>query len=626
MTDRFARALGWTSLALGTAQLAAPRAVTRLCGVDDAPGATTVARLVGGRELLHAALLLGAKNPAQWAWTRVAGDTMDLGVLGRAAANRTGTRRTRALCALGAVAGIAVLDAVCARRGTAKAKGPLLVRASITINKPPRGGLPLLAGAWRTCPASCRTWTRCASRDQRRSHWKAKAPAGPVSGTPRSSTTVPASSSPGVRVPGAGVATAGVVSFTDAPGGRGTEVRVELEYEQPGGAARPPRSPSCSASSPSSRSATTCAASSRSWRPARWSAPRAAPRAPRPAAAPRSAARTSRCGGGADMKANVWMGRDKVEVRDVPDPQILNARDAIVRVTSTAICGSDLHLYDGYIPTMREGRHPRPRVHGRGRRGRPGRARTCRSATGSSCRSRSPAAPASPARRGLYSLCENSNPNAGMAEKLMGHAPAGIFGYSHMLGGFAGGQAEYARVPFADVGPIKIEDGLPDEQVLFLSDIFPTGYMGAEMCDIKPGESIAVWGARAGRAVRRSASAYLLGAEQVIAIDRFPYRLQHGRASGPAPRPQLRGGRRLDALRRDDRRARPGRLHRRRRHGGPPPPPAHVRLRPRQAGRPDGDRAAARAARGDHGLPQRRHGLRHRRLRRVRGQVPDGLA
>ncbi|MET8992842.1 SRPBCC family protein, partial [Nonomuraea wenchangensis] len=136
MTDKFARVLGWTSLALGAAQLAAPRAVTRLCGVDDAPGATTVARLVGGRELLHAALLLGAKNPAQWAWTRVAGDTMDLGVLGRAAAGRTGARRTRALAALGAVAGLTALDTACARGGTAKTKGPLKVRASITINKP----------------------------------------------------------------------------------------------------------------------------------------------------------------------------------------------------------------------------------------------------------------------------------------------------------------------------------------------------------------------------------------------------------------------------------------------------------------------------------------------------------
>jgi threonine dehydrogenase-like Zn-dependent dehydrogenase len=128
-------------------------------------------------------------------------------------------------------------------------------------------------------------------------------------------------------------------------------------------------------------------------------------------------------------------------------------------------------------------------------------------------------------KRGLTSVCENSNPNAGMAEKIMGRSPSGIFGYSHMLGGFAGGQAECARVPFADIGPIKIEDGIPDEQVLFLSDILPTGYMGADMCDITPGDVVAVWGA--GPVGQFAiASALLLGAERVIAIDRFPYRLQ----------------------------------------------------------------------------------------------------
>ena len=172
------------------------------------------------------------------------------------------------------------------------------------------------------------------------------------------------------------------------------------------------------------------------------------------------------------------------------------------------------------------------------------------------------------ARSGLFSLCENSNPNAWMAEKLWGHSPAGLFGYSHMLGGFAGGQAEYARVPFADVGPLKVPDGLPDEQVLFLSDIFPTGYMGAEMCDIKPGDIIAVWGCGP---VGQFAitSAYLLGAERVIAIDRFPYRLRMAREKAAAPR-------RInyeevdvhEALDGDDRRARARRLHRRGRHGG----------------------------------------------------------
>jgi threonine dehydrogenase-like Zn-dependent dehydrogenase len=224
------------------------------------------------------------------------------------------------------------------------------------------------------------------------------------------------------------------------------------------------------------------------------------------------------------MRANCWMGRNTVEVREVPDPTLLNRRDAIVKVTSTAICGSDLHLYDGYIPTMKEGDilghefmgsvvEVGPDVSNLKVGDRvvvpfPIACGACNSCT-----------------TGLFSLCENSNPNAGMAEKLWGHASAGMFGYSHLTGGFAGGQAEYVRVPFADVGPIKIESDLPDEKVLFLSDIFPTAYMGAEMCDIKPGDVVAVWGAGPVGLLAIS-SAYLLGAEKVIAIDRFDYRLQ----------------------------------------------------------------------------------------------------
>jgi len=131
-------------------------------------------------------------------------------------------------------------------------------------------------------------------------------------------------------------------------------------------------------------------------------------------------------------------------------------------------------------------------------------------------------------KAGLTSICENSNPNAHIAEKLMGFSPAGIFGYSHLVGGFAGGQAEYVRVPFADIGPLKVPDGLTDEQVLFLSDILPTGYMGADMCNIKGGDTVAVWGC--GPVGQFAiASAYLLGAERVIAIDRFPYRLEMAR-------------------------------------------------------------------------------------------------
>jgi threonine dehydrogenase-like Zn-dependent dehydrogenase len=224
------------------------------------------------------------------------------------------------------------------------------------------------------------------------------------------------------------------------------------------------------------------------------------------------------------MKANCWEGKRKVRVEDVPDPQILNARDAIIKVTSTAICGSDLHLFNGFIPTMEKGDIMGHEFMGEVVETGPG---VSNLKVGDRVVVPFPIAcgQCAACRQGLFSVCENSNPNAWMAEKLMGHSPAGVFGYSHMLGGFAGGQAEYARVPFADVGPLKIPNGLRDEQVLFLSDIFPTGYMGAEMCNIKPTDVIAVWGAGP-VGLFAIASAYLLGAERVIAIDRFPYRLQ----------------------------------------------------------------------------------------------------
>jgi threonine dehydrogenase-like Zn-dependent dehydrogenase len=227
------------------------------------------------------------------------------------------------------------------------------------------------------------------------------------------------------------------------------------------------------------------------------------------------------------MKATCWEGKRSVRVEEVPDPTIIDSRDAIVRVTSTAICGSDLHLYNGYIPTMERGDILCHEFMGEVVETGPG---VKRLKTGDRV-----VVPFSIAcgecfmcRRDLFSCCENSNPNAWMAEKLWGHSPAGAFGYSHLLGGFAGGQAQYARVPFADVGPLKVPDGIPDEQVLFLSDIFPTGYMGAEMCGIQPGDVIAVWGAGP-VGLFAMASAYLLGAERVIAIDRFPYRLAMAR-------------------------------------------------------------------------------------------------
>ena len=227
------------------------------------------------------------------------------------------------------------------------------------------------------------------------------------------------------------------------------------------------------------------------------------------------------------MRANCWEGKRRVRVEQVPDPKILNRRDAIVKVSSTAICGSDLHLYNGLIPTMEKGDILGHEFMGEVVETGPDvdnlkvgdRVVVPFPIACGNCWS---------CQQELYSLCENSNPNAWMAEKLMGHSPSGLFGYSHMLGGFAGGQAEYVRVPFADVGPIKIPNGFSDEQVLFLSDIFPTGYMGAEMCDIKPGDTIAVWGC--GPVGQFAiASAYLLGAERVIAIDRFPYRLRMAR-------------------------------------------------------------------------------------------------
>src|SRR2546423_1109722 len=224
------------------------------------------------------------------------------------------------------------------------------------------------------------------------------------------------------------------------------------------------------------------------------------------------------------MKALVWHATNDVRVEGVPDPTILNPRDAILKITTTAICGSDLHLLDGYIPTMQAGDILGHEFMGEvvevGRENTKlkvgdrvvvpftiacGHCFFCKSE--------------------LWSLCDNSNPNAWMAEKLYGYATSGLFGYSHLTGGYAGGQAQYARVPFADVGPLKIPEGIPDDKVVFLSDIFPTGYFGAVNCDIQPGDTVAVWGCGpVGQFAIKSA--FLLGAERVIAIDRFFERLK----------------------------------------------------------------------------------------------------
>ncbi|GAA2550706.1 zinc-dependent alcohol dehydrogenase [Streptomyces levis] len=232
------------------------------------------------------------------------------------------------------------------------------------------------------------------------------------------------------------------------------------------------------------------------------------------------------------MKANCWTGRNSVAVQDVPDPSILNSRDAIVKITSTAICGSDLHLVDGYVPTMQKGDILGHEFMGEVVEVGPGisdgslrvgdRVVVPFPIACGACAS---------CRAELYSCCENSNPNAGISEKMFGHPTCGIYGYSHLTGGFAGGQAEYARVVLADTNALKIESDLTDEQVLFLSDILPTGYMGADMCDIKEGDVVAVWGAGpVGQFAMDSAR--VLGAEKVIAIDKETYRLDMAAAQG----------------------------------------------------------------------------------------------
>jgi threonine dehydrogenase-like Zn-dependent dehydrogenase len=232
------------------------------------------------------------------------------------------------------------------------------------------------------------------------------------------------------------------------------------------------------------------------------------------------------------MKALCWHGKEDVRVDTVPDPKIEAPADVIVQITSTAICGSDLHLYDGFMPSMEEGdilgHEPMGVVVEVGRdvkklqKGDRVVVPFC-IACGSCyfC------------QKGLFSCCDTSNPNAEMARKAMGHSPAGLFGYSHMLGGFAGGQAEFLRVPYADVGPIKIESARSDDEVLFLSDIFPTGYMAAENCGIEEGDTVAVWGCGpvAQFAIQ---SAWMLGAGRVIAIDRVPERLEMARVHGKA--------------------------------------------------------------------------------------------
>ncbi|HEX8820404.1 MAG TPA: zinc-dependent alcohol dehydrogenase [Archangium sp.] len=223
------------------------------------------------------------------------------------------------------------------------------------------------------------------------------------------------------------------------------------------------------------------------------------------------------------MKAVCWTGVNEVRVEQVPEPSLLNPRDAIVKVRATTICGSDLHLYDGYIPAMLKGdilghefMGEVVEVGSKVKNLKPGDRVIVPSVI--SC------GDCFHCKKGQFSLCDNSNPKPAMAEKLWGHATCGIFGYSHMLGGYAGSHAEYIRVPFADVGPRKVPEGLSDEQALFISDAFPTGFMGADFCNIQHGDTVAVWGCGA-VGLFAMKSAWLLGAGRIIAIDRIPERL-----------------------------------------------------------------------------------------------------
>ena len=230
------------------------------------------------------------------------------------------------------------------------------------------------------------------------------------------------------------------------------------------------------------------------------------------------------------MKAVCWMGKNKLETLEVADPVLLNPHDAIIKITRTAICGSDLHLYDGFIPTMESGdvlghefmgvvKETGKEVTNLKRGDRVVVPFTIACGNCLFCKKK------------LWAACDNTNPNAHLMEGLYGYSGSGLFGYSHMMGGYAGGQAQYARVPFANVGPLKIESDLPDEKVLFLSDIFPTGYMAAENAQIQEGDTVAVWGC--GPVGQFAiASAFMLGASRVIAIDRLPERLELARSIG----------------------------------------------------------------------------------------------
>jgi threonine dehydrogenase-like Zn-dependent dehydrogenase len=232
------------------------------------------------------------------------------------------------------------------------------------------------------------------------------------------------------------------------------------------------------------------------------------------------------------MKALRWYGKNDVRVETVPDPELKSPRDAIIKITSTAICGSDLHLYDGYNPTMKKGdilgHEPMGEVVEVG-----GEVKNLKPGDKVVVPFVIACGECFFCKKEMYSLCDNTNPNAELAKTALGHSTAGLFGYSHLTGGFAGGQAEYLRVPFADVGPFKVPDGIPDEKVLFLSDIFPTAYMAAENCEIEPGDTVAIWGAGP-VGLLAIKCVWMLGAGRVIVIDRVPERLEMAARDGQA--------------------------------------------------------------------------------------------
>jgi threonine dehydrogenase-like Zn-dependent dehydrogenase len=230
------------------------------------------------------------------------------------------------------------------------------------------------------------------------------------------------------------------------------------------------------------------------------------------------------------MKALCWHGKNDIRYDTVPDPQIEQPRDAIIKMTSCAICGSDLHLFDGFMPGMESGDIMGHEFMGEvvevGPENKKLKVGDRVVVPFTIC-----CGDCDQCKRGNFSVCERSNPNKALAEKVFGHTTAGLFGYTHLTGGYAGGQAEYVRVPYADVTPVKVPEGLSDEQVLFLGDIFPTGWQAAVQCDIQPTDTVAVWGAGpVGQFAIRSA--VLLGAKQVIAIDRLPERLSMAKAGG----------------------------------------------------------------------------------------------